>query len=57
VIFFLTLFFHASIHSLTATLVVAEKGRIENYGNEKGSQKSGKETCKEGRKKEVSNNH
>ncbi|MGC2214756.1 MAG: hypothetical protein WA419_03490 [Silvibacterium sp.] len=53
----MTLFFHASIHSLTATFVVAEKGRIENYGNEKGSQKSGKETCKEGRKKEVSNNH
>jgi hypothetical protein len=33
----------------------SQKGRIENYGNEKGSQESGQETCKEGREKEVSN--
>jgi hypothetical protein len=40
-IFFLTLFFHASIHSLTAAFELQLKGRIENYGNEKGSQESG----------------
>jgi hypothetical protein len=31
------------------------KGRIENHGNEKGSQETGKEGSKKGSKKEVSN--
>jgi hypothetical protein len=35
-------------------LVAVQKGRIENYGNEKGSQETGQESSKEGREKEVS---
>jgi hypothetical protein len=31
-----------------------EKGRIENHGNEKGSQETGQESNKEGREEEVS---
>jgi hypothetical protein len=33
------------------------KGRIENHGNEKGSQETGKEGSKEGSKEEVSNSN
>jgi hypothetical protein len=36
-------------------LVAVQKGRIENYGNEKGSQETGQESSKEGREEEVSN--
>jgi hypothetical protein len=53
VIFFLTLHFHHSIHSVTATSVLQTREN-RNHGNKEGSQEAGQEGGKEGSEEEVS---